>query len=315
VSSLPSPIGDTLRLETGAAGASVLRWTRSLGGHTSNVYRGTLQPVGPRARNETCFDAEDPGTLTGEPQAPPAGRAFYYLVSARNTCGESFAGSDASGAGYYAAQACGSLNRDSDADGLPDEEDVCPLASDPSQYDADADTVGDACDVCIETPDPGQEDADADGSGDVCDNCPVLSNPGQIDTDGDGLGDACDPDDDADGVADELDCSPLDGTISAPPGDPGDSLGLGPAPSDLAWSPAAQATAYNLYRGETGGFPFAYNHACLVPRSPTTTAVDTALPALRQAFYYLVSGTNTCGEGALGTDSAGRLLPNPSPCP
>jgi PKD repeat protein len=364
VSSPPSPIGDALRVEKKVGAGpeeTLLRWVRSLGGHTSNVYRGVLAPGGPRARNETCFEAEIPGTDASDALAPPAGSAFYYLVSARNSCGESTAGRDSGGTAYFAANPCGSLNRDSDGDAVPDPADVCPLATDAPQYDADADTVGDACDDCVETVNPGQEDADADGAGDACDNCvfvanpaqpdqdadgrgdacdncvlavnpdqsdfdgdrlgdacdncPALVNPDQHDTDLDGLGDTCDPDDDGDGVADDLDCSPLDASVSAPPGDAGDSLYVGPAASDLAWSPIAQVAAYNVYRGLIGGLPFGYDHACLVPRSPDTSAVDTATPEPGQAFYYLVSGWNSCGEGILGSDSAGRPLPNPSACP
>lgn len=51
-------------------------------------------------------------------------------------------------------------------------------------------------------------DDDSDRDGDVVvdavDNCPATPNPDQADLDGDGGGDACDVDDDADGVADEV---------------------------------------------------------------------------------------------------------------
>lgn len=57
-------------------------------------------------------------------------------------------------------------------------------------------------------------DDDADGIANDIDNCPLLANRDQLDTDGDQLGDVCDPDDDNDGipdvVEDELGLDPLD---------------------------------------------------------------------------------------------------------
>ena len=83
---------------------------------------------------------------------------------------------------------------DPDGDGLCQEEDNCPLASNPGQEDRDGDGVGDACDGCPDSPDPDQADGDGDGVGDVCD--PYFCIPYGAET--------CNGrDDDCDGVADE----------------------------------------------------------------------------------------------------------------
>jgi hypothetical protein len=69
-----------------------------------------------------------------------------------------------------------------DGDGVPDDEDNCPLDANPDQEDRDLDDIGDVCD----------DDEDNDGVPDDEDNCPLIPNLDQADFDGDELGDACD---------------------------------------------------------------------------------------------------------------------------
>ena len=71
---------------------------------------------------------------------------------------------------------------DRDGDGVGNETDNCPDASNSDQADLDQDGTGDVCDG----------DRDGDGIGNQTDNCPDASNPGQGDLDGDGIGNACD---------------------------------------------------------------------------------------------------------------------------
>ncbi|HML24464.1 MAG TPA: thrombospondin type 3 repeat-containing protein [Aggregatilinea sp.] len=74
---------------------------------------------------------------------------------------------------------------DTDADGLVDALDNCPLVANADQADTDADGIGDACD-------PDLLDTDADGVVDALDNCPLVANADQADADLDGIGDVCD---------------------------------------------------------------------------------------------------------------------------
>jgi len=114
---------------------------------------------------------------------------------------------------------------DSDGDGVPDRDDLCPgTAAGPvdangcsdAQVDGDGDGVCNpgaasggpsgcsGSDNCPSTVNPGQSDGDTDAVGDACDNCPDDPNPNQENVDGDEWGDACDADDDGDGVNDDV---------------------------------------------------------------------------------------------------------------
>lgn len=129
--------------------------------------------------------------------------------------------------------ALGTCADDADMDGVPNDEDNCPMAANIGQEDCDEDGRGDACDAdlcpgadededgivddednCVEISNPDQADCNENGIGDVCDdticgpdsdgdgvtdsddNCMGVANPDQLDSDGDQAGDACDADPD-----------------------------------------------------------------------------------------------------------------------
>ncbi len=94
-----------------------------------------------------------------------------------------------------ATTAC--LPRDSDGDGIADDDDNCPAQHNASQNDFDGDGFGDACD-----------DFDNDGIRDADDNCRMVANREQLDTDTDGAGDVCDDDLDGDGIDNDGDICP-----------------------------------------------------------------------------------------------------------
>ena len=101
------------------------------------------------------------------------------------------------------------VGADDDGDGVPNEEDICPLIANPEQFlptfysDADNDGFGDP-NVFIEAC-----EAPPGYVANRQDNCPNTTSSDLTDTDGDGIGDLCDDDIDNDGVANEEDCNPF----------------------------------------------------------------------------------------------------------
>ncbi|MGH9750414.1 MAG: hypothetical protein ACRD6R_10880 [Candidatus Polarisedimenticolia bacterium] len=122
------------------------------------------------------------------------------------------------------------------------------------------------------------------------------------------------PDADGDGVLNDQDCAPGVGSVWTIPAPLGPTLrAAAGTPATFAWLKLPQANVYNVYRGSVDRV--FENHVCFEAASPDRVSPDPAAPAPGTAFYYLVSGRNACGEGSLGTDSAGVPRPNLNPCP
>jgi len=122
---------------------------------------------------------------------------------------------------------------------------------------------------------------------------------------------------DGDGVLNAQDCAPFVSSVQTPPGPVGPTLTARTTPPvSLSWLKIPQANLFNVYRGTIGGFPLTWNHVCLEGGSTDRASQDTANPPIGTAFYYLVSGVNSCAEGCLGSTAPPGTceIPNPNPC-
>jgi hypothetical protein len=143
VSSAPGSIGATLMLDKTAG--TTLNWTRPVQGHAAQVYRTTISAGLRSPASLHCVDAEVVQTSSAQPDEPPPGSTFFFLVNAVNLCGETPV-DPAEGTLPGASLArCPTPNDDEDGDAVPNLEDNCPLVSNPSQADGDGDGTGDAC--------------------------------------------------------------------------------------------------------------------------------------------------------------------------
>ena len=202
------------------------------------------------------------------------------------------------GLGHSLAVTAPTDSTESDGDGVADEEDNCPHASNPDQEDADNDGTGDACDQdgdvddgdgdevnddmdnCPNAANTDQADSDGDGKGDVCDedrdganndkdNCPDASNPDQIDSDGDGKGDACDPDKDGDGVNNGTDNCP---DASNPGQEDAGQDGLGDACETNL--PGRMTGDGNVTTGDGKKTTHGFEKNCDAARTPNTLQIN-----------------------------------------
>jgi hypothetical protein len=132
------------------------------------------------------------------------------------------------------------------------------------------------------------------------------------------------PDTDGDGVPNAQDCAPTVAFVQSPPGEIGPTVrGTGQATTNYSWLRIPQVNAYNVYRGtRTSVGAFAYNQTCFETASPDRATVDPEMPAVGSAFFYFVSGVNSCNtgkEGPLGFSNPGVVgspaqRPNSNPC-
>src|SRR5207245_7885002 len=103
--------------------------------------------------------------------------------------------------------------------------------------------------------------------------------------------DCVDPDDDNDGVPDTSDCAPLINSVSAAPGEVGQTLlgVVGGAPGAFRFTPIVQANVHNVYRGTASvHFSFGGGPLCLLTELTSPAFTDSLTPPLNSVFFYLV---------------------------
>jgi hypothetical protein len=180
MTALPGVAGPLSAQTDGAL--SRFTWDQVPQAHVYNIYRGEVSVTAGWAFHSVCVLSEGASASYEDAALPPPGSLYYYLQAGTNLCGEGSLGTGSDGSSRPRDQPCEPQGRDTDADGVLDLSDNCPLALNPDQADADR-----------------------DGRGDACDNCPAVSNPTQADRDGNGQGDHC-QDLDGDGFTADVDC-------------------------------------------------------------------------------------------------------------
>ena len=175
--------------------------------------------------NESCFDAENRGRSSEDAENPPVGEVFYYLVSARNSCGESAAGGTVAGEPVFASAPCPSVARDTDGDGIRDWSDDCAEVANPTRRTRTGTgwgtratcardfrtrtrrtrtgtVAGTRATTATSRRTRARRTGTGTGSGTRATTARRRERRTRRTADGDGAGDACDADDDNDGFAD-----------------------------------------------------------------------------------------------------------------
>jgi hypothetical protein len=123
------------------------------------------------------------------------------------------------------------------------------------------------------------------------------------------VNDADYPDADRDGMRDELDCAPADGTAFAVPREVGGVRFR--SGTLLEWNSAVAGSGsgarHEVMRGALSQLPTGSGSAetCLASDAPARALTDETIPATGTGFYYLVRASNACGTGTFGSGSSG----------
>jgi hypothetical protein len=99
----PAPVGNTLLVAIDGGGVQ-LGWSAGAGSESSSIYAGTIGSEW--TYNETCVAPGVAGESWTDTSAIPPDTATYYLVGARNGCGESAIGLDSEEVEHYPTTTC-----------------------------------------------------------------------------------------------------------------------------------------------------------------------------------------------------------------
>ena len=84
----PGEVGPNVQVSLDS-GVATVSWTPVVGSTWSSLLRGLVSalPVGPGGGDEVCLESDIAGTSATDPENPPDGEAYWYLVQGANSCG------------------------------------------------------------------------------------------------------------------------------------------------------------------------------------------------------------------------------------
>src|SRR5262245_41814569 len=130
------------------------------------------------------------------------------------------------------------------------------------------------------------------------------------------VNDADYPDQDRDGMRDELDCAPADATAFVVPREV--SAMRFRSGTRLEWNSAVAGSGsgarYDVVQGALSRPGSRFGETCLVNDAPAGSLTDETNPTIGTAFYYFVRASNACGTGTYGAGSSG-VPRNTGVCP
>jgi len=268
--------------------------------------------------------------------APAPGRIRYYMIRAKNNCGDGTLGSaqrDAPG------DVCQLGIVDQDNDGSPSNLDcadnnaarshllaeVCDgIDNNCNDVADDGVDVGGACEglgvcgagviecsgggaICSTEPGGTQNQSSPETCDSLDNDCDGVVDDGLPNFDGDAMADCVDPDDDNDGVQDPGDCAPLNATAFAQPVEVQGVVMPLSSPTQITWTTQSlgSGTRYVVSTGliigpSSGSIDFPAGE-CLAVFGDGIGTDPRLPPAVGEIYYYMVKSRNACGGGTFGT--------------